>query len=130
MQKLNGEQILLLKPHINRFFAECIKTLSHEHHIRILYALQVSNILSYLFGIVILFLTHLYRSIFIIIKQTLSALTSSMYKKSYGDCGFDIINILMGFDIAEKRMHQLLNHCNDFLVGKSNPVFFFGTLNK
>ncbi|XP_065220858.1 armadillo-like helical domain-containing protein 3 [Planococcus citri] len=88
VQKLNGEQILQLKPHINRFFAECIKTLSHEHHIRILYALQ-----------------------------TLSALTSSMYKKSYGDCGFDIINILMGFDIAEKRMHQLLNHCNDFLVG-------------
>lgn len=41
-----------------------------------------------------------------------------MYKKNHGDCGFDVINALIGFNVAEKRMHQLLSRCNDFLTGK------------
>lgn len=87
--KLNDEQLVQMKCGINRFFTECIKTLNHEHHIRILYSLQ-----------------------------TLCALISGMYKKNRGDCGFDVINVLMGFNVAEIRMHQLLNRCNHFLIGE------------
>ena len=41
IQKLNGEQLLALKDNINTLFKHCIATLGHEHHIRVVYALQV-----------------------------------------------------------------------------------------
>lgn len=40
-----------------------------------------------------------------------------MYKKSAGECGFDVINVMMGFDVAEQRMQLLLQHCNNLLNG-------------
>lgn len=88
MQKINGDQLLAIKDNLNTLFAHCIETLGHEHNIRVVYSLQ-----------------------------TLCAIISSMYKKSAGECGFDVINVMMGFDVAEQRMRLLLQHCNNLLNG-------------
>jgi hypothetical protein len=47
IQKLNGEQLVALKENINTLFKHCIETLGHEHHIRVVYALQVFIISKY-----------------------------------------------------------------------------------
>jgi hypothetical protein len=41
IQKLNGEQLIAIKENIGALFKHCITTLGHEHHIRVVYALQV-----------------------------------------------------------------------------------------
>lgn len=41
IQKLNLDQLLLLKDNIHTLFYQCVQTLSHGHHIRVVYALQV-----------------------------------------------------------------------------------------
>lgn len=46
------------------------------------------------------------------------AVVSSVYKKSQGECGFNVIDVLIGFDVAEERMRSLLQHCNRILSGK------------
>lgn len=56
------------------------------------------------------------------IFQTLCAITSAVYKTS-GQCGFDVIDILLGFDTAEQRMKLLLNHCNNLLSGNLLNIF-------
>nr|CAD7196953.1 unnamed protein product [Timema douglasi] len=89
IQKLNGEQLVSLKDNINTLFRHCITTLGHEHNIRVVYALQ-----------------------------TLCAVIHSIYKKTSGEFGFDVINILMGFDVAEQMMKMLLEHCSTFLTGE------------
>ncbi|RZF43949.1 hypothetical protein LSTR_LSTR006757 [Laodelphax striatellus] len=92
IMKLQGDQLLAIKDNMNMLFSQCIETLGHEHTIRVIYALQ-----------------------------TLCAVVSSFYKRALGDCGFNVINILVGFDEAEERMRMLLYHCNNFLSG-DNPV--------
>ncbi|KAK9508977.1 hypothetical protein O3M35_006403 [Rhynocoris fuscipes] len=89
--RLNEEQLLAAKENINALFVQCIETLGKEHQLRVVYALQ-----------------------------TLCALISAVYKTS-GQCGFDVIDILMGFDTAEQRMKLLLSHCNSILSGDGAP---------
>uniref|UniRef100_A0A023F2T1 Armadillo-like helical domain-containing protein n=1 Tax=Triatoma infestans TaxID=30076 RepID=A0A023F2T1_TRIIF len=89
--RLNEEQLVTAKENINALFVQCIETLGNEHQLRVVYALQ-----------------------------TLCALISAVYKTS-GQCGFDVIDILMGFDTAEQRMRLLLSHCNTILNGDAPP---------
>lgn len=56
--------------------------------------------------------------------QTLCSLVRGLYRKMQGDYGFDFINILIGFDAAEEQMQLLLNHCSNFLTGKSPTLSF------
>ncbi|XP_049813161.1 armadillo-like helical domain-containing protein 3 [Schistocerca nitens] len=88
IQKLSGEQLVALKDNINTLFQKCIATLDHEHNIRVVYSLQ-----------------------------TLCAVIHSIYKKTSGEYGIDVINVLMGFETAEQLMQTLLDHCNNFLIG-------------
>lgn len=39
--------------------------------------------------------------------QTLCALVRAVYRKRLGDHGFDVINILIGFDAAEAQMQVM-----------------------
>jgi len=39
--------------------------------------------------------------------QTLCALVRAVYRKRLGDHGFDVINILIGFDAAEAQMQVI-----------------------
>ncbi|PNF13866.1 UPF0668 protein C10orf76 [Cryptotermes secundus] len=89
IQKLNGEQLIAIKENISALFKHCIATLGHEHHIRVVYALQ-----------------------------TLCAVIHSIYKKTSAEFGFDVINILMGFEVADQMMQMLLDHCSNFLTGE------------
>ncbi|KAL1122959.1 hypothetical protein AAG570_003284 [Ranatra chinensis] len=89
--RLNEDQLMAAKENINALFVQCIDTLGHDHQLRVVYALQ-----------------------------TLCTLISAIYKTS-GQCGFDVINILMGFDCAEERMRLLLDHCNSILNGEGAP---------
>ena len=42
--------------------------------------------------------------------QTLCALVRAVYRKRLGDHGFDVINILIGFDAAEAQMQVFFYH--------------------
>lgn len=90
IKNLSSEQLMAVKDNINVLFSQCVETLGHEHNLR---------------GIVCAL-------------QTLCALVNAIYKKIASESGFDVINILIGFDNAETKMNQLLNHCNEFLTGK------------
>jgi hypothetical protein len=82
------EQFLAARANLNRLFEECVANLSEEHHIRVVYALQ-----------------------------TLCALLrASTARRGQGQgqaTGYDLINMLMGFDVAEHRMNMLIGHINE-----------------
>lgn len=89
--RLNEDQLIAAKENINCLFIQCIETLGNDHQLRVVYALQ-----------------------------TLCGITSAVYKTS-GQCGFDVIDLLVGFDTAEQRMKILLSHCNNLLSGETAP---------
>ncbi|XP_039313643.1 armadillo-like helical domain-containing protein 3 isoform X3 [Solenopsis invicta] len=85
---MTSEQLNASKENLNALVCHCVDTLVDEHPFRIVYALQ-----------------------------TLAAVIQSMYKKAnQGDYGFNLIDILVGFDSAEQRMTTLMQHCNNFLT--------------
>ncbi|XP_064630017.1 armadillo-like helical domain-containing protein 3 isoform X2 [Lineus longissimus] len=88
---LDGDQLMNLKEIINTLFYKCVKTLQSENHIRTANAIQ-----------------------------TLMGLIRGMFKKSLptGNYGFDVINILVGFDCAEARMQNLVECLHNFLTGE------------
>ncbi|CAN8023637.1 unnamed protein product [Ixodes persulcatus] len=86
---LSGEDLVKLKETINTLFYHCVQALRSEHRIRIVNALQ-----------------------------TLCALIQGVYRKAHGDYGFDIINLLIGFDTAEPTMQELIDLICGLLVGE------------
>lgn len=89
--RLTPEQLSICKQNLNSLVCHCVDTLVDEHPFRVVYALQ-----------------------------TLAAVIQSMYKKaSQNDCSFNLIDTLVGFDSAEKRMTTLMQHCNNFLTGST-----------
>uniref|UniRef100_A0A8C2RHT7 Armadillo like helical domain containing 3 n=1 Tax=Capra hircus TaxID=9925 RepID=A0A8C2RHT7_CAPHI len=81
LESLDGEELMKIKDNINCLFQHCIQALGEEHPIRVVNALQ-----------------------------TLCALIRGVHQKNKSTSGFDIINMLMGFDKAElcmKVRHKL-----------------------
>lgn len=87
VDRLSPDQLLKLKDNINVLFTQCVTMLSHEHNIRIVYAMQ-----------------------------TLCALMSSVLRKQR-EHGVNIITVLIGLDGVEKQMKHVIRHCNKFLAG-------------
>ncbi|PVD29992.1 hypothetical protein C0Q70_09253 [Pomacea canaliculata] len=88
IEKLNGESLLSLKDNFNLLFFRATDCLKQDHPIRVANALQ-----------------------------TLCALVRGIFNKSLGNYGFDVINILIGFDSAETVMQTLIDSLNGFLTG-------------
>ena len=84
LAKLNVDQLQRARPNLNRLFERCTANLGEDHPIRCVYALQ-----------------------------TLCGLVRAGFKKS-GQAGFDLINLIMGFDVAELRMQKLMKHLNEY----------------
>lgn len=90
--KLTAEQLVGLKENINDLFFKCTEVLKQGNLIRVVNALQ-----------------------------TVCALIQGVFKKSSSDHGFDIIDILIGFDAAELQMQILMESVNSILLG-DNPL--------
>lgn len=84
LTKMNHEQVTTARQNLNMLFEQSLLNLSEEHHIRVVYALQ-----------------------------TLCGLLKAAFKKQCTG-GIDLVNLLIGFEAAEKRMTELINHINDF----------------
>ncbi|XP_029195478.1 armadillo-like helical domain-containing protein 3 [Acropora muricata] len=88
IDKLGEEELMDVKENINLLFSQCCIALRGDHQIKLVNSLQ-----------------------------TLCALVRAVYRKRLGDHGFDVINILIGFDAAEAQMQGLLESLHTFLVG-------------
>ncbi|XP_076467026.1 armadillo-like helical domain-containing protein 3 [Babylonia areolata] len=88
IEKLNGEGLLNLKDNFNLLFFRATECLKQDNPIRVVNALQ-----------------------------TLCALVRGIFRKSVGSYGFDVINLLVGFDSAETVMQSLIESVNGFLMG-------------
>jgi len=88
--KLQADQLAGMRDNLNALFHECVAHLSHQHQIRVVYALQ-----------------------------TLVGVIRAVYKKCVQLSGFDLVNFLIGFDRAEQEMSILLTSVNRFLSGES-----------
>ncbi|MBN3273833.1 ARMD3 protein, partial [Polyodon spathula] len=88
LESLDGDELMKIKDNINSLFQHCIQALGEEHQIRVVNALQ-----------------------------TLCALFRGVHQKNKSTSGFDIINMLMGFDKAELRMKDLMESLDTLLCG-------------
>merc|ERR1719427_1327846 len=88
--RLQADQLAGMRDNLNALFHECVAHLSHQHQIRVVYALQ-----------------------------TLVGVIRAVYKKCVQLSGFDLVNFLIGFDRAEQEMSILLTSVTRFLAGES-----------
>ncbi|XP_078421167.1 armadillo-like helical domain-containing protein 3 [Cetorhinus maximus] len=88
LESVDGDELMKLKDNINSLFQHCIVSLNEEHQIKVVNALQ-----------------------------TLCALIRGVHQKNKPTSGFDIINMLMGFDKAELRMKNLMESLDTLLCG-------------
>ncbi|XP_059152994.1 armadillo-like helical domain-containing protein 3 [Physella acuta] len=87
IDKLNGESLLEIKENLNLLFYRATEALKGDNNIRKINALH-----------------------------TLCALVRGMFKKNHGNYGFDVINLLVGFDSAESILQCLIESINSFLT--------------
>merc|ERR1719277_302125 len=85
--KLQADQLAGMRENLNVLFHECVAHLSHQHQIRVVYALQ-----------------------------TLVGVIKAVYKKCVQLSGFDLVNFLIGFDRAEQEMSILISCVTKFLL--------------
>merc|ERR1719336_198437 len=85
--KLQADQLAGMRDNLNILFHECVAHLSHQHQIRVVYALQ-----------------------------TLVGVIKAVYKKCVQLSGFDLVNFLIGFDRAEQEMSILIRCVTKFLL--------------
>ncbi|XP_043078367.1 LOW QUALITY PROTEIN: armadillo-like helical domain-containing protein 3 [Puntigrus tetrazona] len=88
LESLDGDEVMKIKDNINSLFHHCVQALGEEHQIKVVNALQ-----------------------------TLGALFRGVHQKNKSSTGFDIINMLMGFDKAELRMKELMESLDSLLCG-------------
>uniref|UniRef100_A0A673GSX0 UPF0668 protein C10orf76 homolog n=1 Tax=Sinocyclocheilus rhinocerous TaxID=307959 RepID=A0A673GSX0_9TELE len=88
LESLDGDEVVKIKDNINSLFHHCVQALAEEHQIKVVNALQ-----------------------------TLCALFRGVHQKNKSATGFDIINMLMGFDKAELRMKELMESLDSLLCG-------------
>uniref|UniRef100_A0A8B9HG77 Armadillo like helical domain containing 3 n=1 Tax=Astyanax mexicanus TaxID=7994 RepID=A0A8B9HG77_ASTMX len=79
LESLDGDEVMLIKENLNSLFHHCVQALEEEHQIKVVNALQ-----------------------------TLCALFRGVHQKNKSATGFDIINMLVGFDKAELRMKVMV----------------------
>ncbi|KAJ6669193.1 hypothetical protein lerEdw1_008002 [Lerista edwardsae] len=91
LESLDGEELVKIKDNINCLFQRCIRALGEEHPIRVVNALQ-----------------------------TLCALIRGVHQKNKSTSGFDIINMLMGFDKAEVCMKNLMESLDTLLCAEGS----------
>ncbi|KAG8195469.1 hypothetical protein JTE90_002641 [Oedothorax gibbosus] len=85
-EALTYEELTALKETVNNLFYQCVKILKDGNQIRAVNSLQ-----------------------------TLGVLVNGVYGKAHGDYGFDCINLLVGFNSAERMMQTLIEHLSDIL---------------
>uniref|UniRef100_A0A3Q4I640 Armadillo like helical domain containing 3 n=1 Tax=Neolamprologus brichardi TaxID=32507 RepID=A0A3Q4I640_NEOBR len=91
LESVDGEDVQRIHDNINSLFHHCVQALGEEHQIKVVNALQ-----------------------------TLCALFRGVHQKNKSASGFDIINMLMGFDKAEQRMKDLMERLDSLLCGDSS----------
>ncbi|XP_055208763.2 armadillo-like helical domain-containing protein 3 isoform X3 [Gorilla gorilla gorilla] len=91
LESLDGEELMKIKDNINCLFQHCIQALGEDHPIRVVNALQ-----------------------------TLCALIRGVHQKNKSTSGFDIINMLMGFDKAELCMKNLMESLDSLLCAEGS----------
>uniref|UniRef100_A0A8C5PBM3 Armadillo-like helical domain-containing protein n=1 Tax=Leptobrachium leishanense TaxID=445787 RepID=A0A8C5PBM3_9ANUR len=91
LESLDGEELMKIKDNMNSLFQHCIQALGADHQIRVVNSLQ-----------------------------TLCALIRGVHQKNKPTSGFDIINMLMGFDKAELRMKNLMESLDVLLCGEGS----------
>uniref|UniRef100_A0A8D3BXT2 Armadillo-like helical domain-containing protein n=1 Tax=Scophthalmus maximus TaxID=52904 RepID=A0A8D3BXT2_SCOMX len=96
LESVDGEEVQRIQDNINSLFHHCVQALAEEHQIKVVNALQ-----------------------------TLCALFRGVHQKNKSASGFDIINMLMGFDKAEQRMKVCVEErkCrHHFLLEPQEPL--------
>lgn len=56
IQKMSPGELIAAKENINKLFSQCVENLGFEHHIRIVYALQVYKLLPFMFTVDFIFM--------------------------------------------------------------------------
>lgn len=92
-EKLSGEQLVELTEMFNRLFYKCVETMKQDSPIRVINAIQ-----------------------------TVCALIRGVFHKCVGNYGFDVINILIGFDAAEAILQNLIERLNTILTSDYPPT--------
>lgn len=108
LESVDGEEVQRIQENINSLFHHSVQALGEEHQIKVVNALQVTTgfrlhcVHACFISKQNLALCH--RSSPFLLWQTLCALFRGVHQKNKSASGFDIINMLVGFDKAEQRM--------------------------